>query len=135
MDIPTDLKIAIEKITIGKKHAQLMRDSQKLSVRYRANSGDGKSLLKSDQEAIAYSVVRMPATFGSILTALKYALELSGCRPTSLMDVGAGTGSAVWAANTLLDLQDIVCLEREDAMIGIGKELMNEANHLLCNTK
>jgi ribosomal protein RSM22 (predicted rRNA methylase) len=135
MEMPNELRLAIDKQTVGLNHAQLMQDAQTLSIRYRTESGNGKRLLTRDNEATAYSVVRMPATFGAVSTALEYALDLAECNPVSLLDVGAGTGTAAWAADALLDLKSIVCLEREGAMRRVGQNLMIEASQPLCNAK
>ena len=40
---------------------------------------------------------------------------------------GAGTGAGSWAACKLLDLDNITCLEREDAMRNIGNMLMQKS--------
>ena len=133
MELPNILKNAIEKQIEGLKHEQLLQDAQALSLRYRTNSGSGKRLLTRDNEAIAYSVVRMPATYGAVSTALKYSINLVENIPMSLLDVGSGTGAASWAAASLLELKSIACLEREESMIQIGQKLMSEAPPPLCD--
>lgn len=135
MELPNILKIAIEKQTEGLKHTQLVQDAQALSLRYRTESGSGKRLLTCVNEAIAYSVVRMPATYGAVFTALKYSINLVDSIPMSLLDVGAGTGAASWAAASLLDFKSIVCLEREESMCQIGQKLMSEASPPLYDAK
>jgi len=127
MELPDILKSAIEKQIEGLKHVQLAQDAQALSLRYRTESGSGKRLLTHDNEAAAYSVVRMPATYGAVFTALKHSINLIDTSPTSLLDVGAGTGAASWAAVSLIDLKSAVCLEREEAMCRIGQKLMSGA--------
>lgn len=124
MELPIELKIAIEDQLTGINYAQLMQDAQMLSKSYRTESGHGKRLLKNDNEAVAYSVVRMPATYGAVHSALKYTLDLADCDIKSLLDIGAGTGAASWAADSLLDLQSILCLEREHAMYEVGHKMM-----------
>jgi len=135
MELPDILKAAIEKQIEGLKHIQLAQDAQALSLRYRTESGSGKRLLTHDNEAAAYSVVRMPATFGAVFTALKYSIDLIDRSPESLLDVGAGTGAASWAAASLVDLKSIVCLEREEAMCRMGQKLMSEAPAPLSDAK
>ncbi|MCL2323835.1 MAG: small ribosomal subunit Rsm22 family protein [Oscillospiraceae bacterium] len=128
MELPHGLKCAIDNRLEGIKHYELYKDSNELSIRYRNNNGSGKPLISDNNEALAYSIVRMPATFGSVYTALNYALEITEISPVSLMDVGSGTGAAAWAVNSLVDLKSITCFEQEDAMIEIGKSFMKGAS-------
>ncbi|WP_151734155.1 small ribosomal subunit Rsm22 family protein [Paenibacillus tengchongensis] len=128
MEMPYELRLAIEQQSQGLKHTQLKSDAQAISSRYRTESGQGKRLLTRENEAVSYSIARMPATYGAVHASLGYALDLADCRPRSLLDVGAGTGAASWAANTLLELDSVVCLEREEAMRSIGRRLMAESH-------
>ena len=73
-----------------------------LSQRYREQSGTGRSLLHGEAEAVAYACARMPATYAAVRTALGWALPGSGAYAT-MLDVGAGTGAAGWAAALELD--------------------------------
>lgn len=135
MDLPIELKQGIENHIIGMKHTKLMEDAQSLSNKYRTESGQGKRLLTCNNEAAAYSVVRMPATYGAVYCALDYTLDLANCTIKSLLDVGAGSGAASWAANSLIDLERIVCLEREAAMRQVGQKLMASGSEALSNAK
>ena len=127
METFDELKTAIERLTLGENHAELTNNSQKISDLYRSGSGCGKRLLTGEKEALAYSVARMPATLGAVSAALRAALEFANCNPASLLDVGAGTGASAWAADALLDLESIACLERENVMLQTGMELMKES--------
>ncbi|KOF57746.1 MULTISPECIES: small ribosomal subunit Rsm22 family protein [Clostridium] len=135
MELPIELKLAIENQLVGIKHSKLAQDAQTLSKKYRTESGHGKRLLTESNEAVAYSVVRMPATYGAVYSALKYTLDLADCNIESLLDVGAGTGAASWAADSLIDLKSIVCLERENAMREVGQKMMSEGSQFLRRAK
>ncbi|WP_150275359.1 small ribosomal subunit Rsm22 family protein [Paenibacillus tepidiphilus] len=128
MEMPYELRLAIEQQSQGLKHTQLKQDAQTISSRYRLESGQGKRLLTRENEAVSYSIARMPATYGAVHASLGYALDLADCQPRSLLDVGAGTGAASWAANALLHLDRVECLEREEAMRSIGQRLMKESH-------
>ena len=53
----------------------------------------------AESRAQAYLVARMPATYAACATVLAEAARMApGFRPASLMDAGAGTGAASWAA-------------------------------------
>ena len=124
MEVPQELKQAIEKQIEKNKISSIIENSQVISERYRKNVGDGKKMLTKQEEAIAYSISRMPSTYCAVYSVFQHILEINNEKLSSLLDVGAGTGSAVWAINELIDLDKTICLEREKVMIDIGKELM-----------
>lgn len=97
-----------------------------LSNRYRSScSANGRQILASSEEVAAYAGYRMPATFGAIHSALRQVeSRLPGFCPETLLDVGAGPGTAMWAAVTIWpDLRRIVLLERDERMIDFGRRL------------
>ena len=127
MLIPDDLRTAIAKYTSKINQKQLIKEANIISRRYRAESGKGKALVTTQNEVLAYSCVRMPATYGATYSALKYSLKELKKTPTTLLDVGAGTGAATWAATNLQEFRDIICFEREEAMSRLGQQLMKES--------
>jgi len=131
MDLPNELMMAIENRIEGVKRGQLVQDAQNISLRYRTKRVHGGQPALSSNEVMAYSVARMPATYGAIYSALRYSLGLLGALPKTLLDAGAGTGAASWAAASLLDLEETVCLEREKSMCQLGQSLMSQATGVL----
>lgn len=66
------------------------------SETYRA--GGSSRIVASELDALAYAVVRMPATYAAVRTALaQTAALIPDFKPRSLLDVGAGPGTASWA--------------------------------------
>ena len=126
MDIPQELKEAIETIMKGTKHAELIEKSQKISEKYRENDGKGKRLVTETTEAIAYTISRMPSTYCAVYSALSHSLKNYDKNIKNVIDIGAGTGAATWAVSNVLDVEKITCLEREKAMRDIGKKLMHQ---------
>ena len=133
MELPAGLRRAVDRRAEGADARGMAAIAEGLSARYRAESGAGKRLLTSGAEAVVYSVVRMPATYGAVKSALSAALSRVAQMPRTLLDAGAGTGTASWAADALLDLETVTCLEREDAMIEIGRDMMREGSSALQN--
>lgn len=125
MELPKELLQAIYQESETIHQQQILMDAQKISERYREEKANGKSLLTQDSEAIAYSISRMPATYHSVAHVLETLSSLNLNLPTTMLDIGAGTGAATWAAYEQLPLKQITCLEREDAMLHIGQRLMN----------
>ena len=135
MKLPNELKAIIESEIEGIKYNQLINDAQNISDRYRNNDGKGSRLLTKDNEAVAYSVVRMPATYASVYSALDYSLDVADFSIKSLLDVGAGTGAATWAADSLIELESVKCLERESAMRKVGEKIMSSSEGILSEAK
>ena len=125
MELPNYLKNASEKLIEGMNINAMSQSARELSRRYMEESGQGKSLLNRDEEAAVYSLMRMPATFSAVSFALEKVCEMSDFVPRSLLDAGAGTGGATFAANEFFALDSITCLEREPAMDNIGKKLFS----------
>lgn len=138
MEFPVELRMAVEKNAGRFKLSELKQAAELLSGRYRRESGTGKKLVTREVEAAAYCATRMPATFGAVTSALSYALEnfpgdiSSGL---SLLDVGAGSGAASWAAASLLPISSVTCLERESVMRHIGRAFMQEGPEVLRNAR
>ena len=124
MDIPEELKNAIEELLLKNKNNEIIQNAQIISNKYRKNDGKGKRLLTEQNEAISYAVSRMPATYVAVYSAFKQILANYNEKITSLLDVGAGTGAGTWAVNEIKNMSQITCLEREKSMSNIGKQLM-----------
>lgn len=131
MEFPVALTNAIQQLAARYPMAQLKNAAEEISRRYRQETGRGKTLLRGELEAAAYALARMPATLGAVAAALEYTLEATDFAPKTLLDVGAGTGAACWAADALLPLEQVTCLEREAAMRQLGQELMREGSETL----
>ena len=133
MELPISLREKINKKAEGKKQSELVEISKEISDRYINKSGQGKRLVTKDEEALVYSIARMPATYGAIITSLKWSLEKFEGEIKTVLDVGAGTGAASWAASEIFNDLQITCLEREEAMINLGKEYMQDECMSLTN--
>ena len=130
MKIPNLLENAIEEKLNHVKLAELKQYASKLSEKYMYQERTGNTLLNTELEALAYSIMRMPATYGAVYTALKNTLERTNCQINSILDIGAGTGAATWAINELLETNNIKCFERERIMLELGKDFMSQNPNL-----
>lgn len=135
MEMPLELRVALENQLQDMNLKRMVTDSQSISLRYRTQSGKGERLLTSDSEALSYAAARMPATYGAVHSALEQTISKLDRKPLTMLDVGAGTGAASWAAAELLDLKDLTCLEREGAMRRIGSKLMGHGPKVLRGAK
>lgn len=140
MELPCDLQTALNIQLADINTKQLLTAAQDISLRYRQrdNMIKGRHFIQNNIEALAYAISRMPATYGAVYSALKYTLEnidIQSINISSLLDIGAGTGAVSWAANELLDVDSIVCVEYDDSMRNLGKMLMADASAPLKATK
>ncbi|MGV6872933.1 small ribosomal subunit Rsm22 family protein [Pseudochelatococcus sp. B33] len=102
MELPAPLKRAVDAALEGHAAADLARAASALSARYRAEVRDGAWHLAEERAALAYLATRLPATYAAVRAALAHvAQEQPDFAPVSLLDVGAGPGTALWAAADL----------------------------------
>ena len=127
MEMPVILKQKLEKLASEQRRDTIKKSAEKISFRYRNEIKRGQALIKGGTDAVAYAVSRMPATFGALSLVLEQTAALPDFSPETMIDVGSGTGSAVWAASGFFNLKEIICLERSPDMRAIGKELTESA--------
>jgi ribosomal protein RSM22 (predicted rRNA methylase) len=73
-------------------------------------------------EAIAYTLARLPATYAVVQSVLQQLPE--DFSPQSVLDLGAGPGTATWAAITHFpNITQIHCVEQDSWMLTILKQL------------
>lgn len=97
-DLPSDLQAGLDVLTKGVSRNALAQRAEAISQAYRSGGGSAGTIQSRD-DALAYAMARLPATFAAaaaVLAAVKAATpEFS---PQTLLDVGAGPGTASWAA-------------------------------------
>lgn len=97
-DLPPDLAAALEQLAEGRSHRALAARAAALSRLYREGSRSTDVVHASD-DALAYALTRLPATYAAAAAALAAASQaLPTFAPRTLLDVGAGPGTAAWAA-------------------------------------
>ncbi len=131
MSLPSDLQQAIEAITAKHSLSSLSNATKEVSSRYRAPNILHKSpALTSEQHRLSYLVTRLPATYGVIEAVLSELVHrVPTIQPRSLLDVGTGPGTAVWAATEAFALDQLTLLEKDAAFLQLGQQLMAHASH------
>lgn len=130
MELPYELREAIAGCAQGASERELKALAGELTRRYRDETGRGRRLVERSGEALAYALTRMPATYCAVRSALEAALECApGLRARTLLDVGAGTGAASWAAlSGPCPPGEVTLIEREPAMRELGERLMRASS-------
>lgn len=123
MEFPAELREKINGLTEHEDINALRASAARLSENYRAESKSGKRGVVSRIDVLAYAAVRMSATFAAVSKALELSLDCFDGEINSVLDVGAGTGAGAIAAARLTDCENITCIEREENMLALGREL------------
>ena len=131
MDLRPDLRDALD-AELGRIAPQrLAQTTAALVERYRSGQpAPGGVFLESAEDIAAYAAYRMPATYAAVAAALAHLREQwPSDQPRSLLDVGAGPGTALWAAHTVWpSLDRALLLERDERLIAFGQRLAARAN-------
>lgn len=121
MQLPEELQTAIEKIVEKAPSSALKRAREELTRVYREG---GVSGFHEEAKRLAYLAARMPATY----VAARKALEKVPFPVSSVCDLGAGPGTASWAACDLFpEIEKIVLIEASAEAIELGKRLAEAA--------
>lgn len=125
MELPSRLRQAVDAALDGVALSDLQRASDMLSRRYRAETRDGRLHLSDELAAHAYLAARLPATYAAVRASMDSVAELRpDFAPKTLLDVGAGPGTALWASSQCwTSLQSAVLLEASPAIRAVGTEL------------
>ena len=101
----------------------LRERAQAASDAYRARGSS--EVIRSDLDALAYALVRMPATYAAVRASL--AQTIGACpdfTPETILDVGAGPGTASWAALDMWrSLRRMAWIDRNTHLLALGRTL------------
>ena len=124
MELPVALRRGVDAALVGIPLGELVAAVRTLSDRYRGEVRDGVLHLSDDMTARAYLAVRLPATFAAIAATFGAIMETRpDFAPQSLLDIGAGPGTAMWAAAERWPIADARLIERSGAIRALGKSL------------
>ena len=127
MELPRRLRQAVDRMLEGTPASQLKEAADLLSRRYRNETRDGQLHVSDALAAKAYLATRLPATYAAVRKAMSDVAEAGGRRPQSLLDVGAGPGTALWAAiEEWPNIEEAVLVETSAAMREAGERLAQE---------
>ncbi|HOA30714.1 MAG TPA: small ribosomal subunit Rsm22 family protein [Clostridia bacterium] len=122
MNLPERLVDAIRREIEGYPLSEIAETARNVSNNYRGMKG----FVSGEDEAKAYVAYRMPATFASLYYVFnKIVSKMPHFKPETLLDVGAGPATSVWASSLLFDsLTDFKLFEHEGSMIQVGKRML-----------
>ena len=121
--LPSWLEIAIENLIQEYPLSDLQQAYADLSLRYR--SQPGASGYHSKLESLAYVAARLPATYAVVKQCLTELPEAYA--PTSILDLGAGPGTASLACLETFTPTTIHLIEQDRSSIEWGRHLLAAA--------
>jgi len=131
------LKEAIEMETQNYSMADLKKARESLTNRYRDDKQRHQIAKKHEkwmgtpEEKISYILTRMPATSGVLdLILEKLTMQMTNLEINSLLDLGAGPGTASWmGCSRFPEIQKVTLIEQDEALIQLGQRLAGHATH------
>lgn len=128
MALPVDIRIALEKMAEGLSLKSLGARYKTMSDRYRRKTAQDEFQILSAEEALAYALARMPATYGAVSDVLRRAAQtIPDFDPKTILDLGAGPGTATLAAlEHFPDIKSARLIEPNAHLEGLAKHLMHQ---------
>jgi ribosomal protein RSM22 (predicted rRNA methylase) len=126
--IPPPLREAIFDFCETVPGPEIARRAAFQSAQYRSGS---VSQITGSADIAAYLTARLPATFAAVSAALNYVRERApGFQPASMLDFGAGPGTASWAAVEIWPrIQSIHMKDRSERFLAAAKILGSKSEH------
>jgi ribosomal protein RSM22 (predicted rRNA methylase) len=129
-DLPAELKAALNARLQGLSRKDTAARAALISQTYR--DGGGSGAIASHSDALAYALARMPATYAAVTASLNALREARpDFAPKTLLDVGAGPGTASWAAaEAFSSLRDFALIDANGALRALALDLIRDSTHL-----
>jgi ribosomal protein RSM22 (predicted rRNA methylase) len=129
-DLPAELRAALEAKLQGLSRNDAAARAALISKTYR--DGGNSGAIASTADALAYALARMPATYAAVTASLNVLCETRpDFAPKSLLDVGAGPGTASWAAAEIFaSLQSFTLLDGNITLRALALDLCCDSARL-----
>ncbi|HEY0331044.1 MAG TPA: small ribosomal subunit Rsm22 family protein [Rhodopseudomonas sp.] len=128
--LPAELAAALARKSHGLSLGDAAARAAAMSKTYRG--GGGSTAIRSEADALAYALARMPATYAAVMACLDaLAAQRPDFTPRGLLDCGAGPGTASWAAAERLEtLRSFALLDANAALRALAIDLMQGSARL-----
>jgi ribosomal protein RSM22 (predicted rRNA methylase) len=130
MRLPSALTEAALHVTAHIPNRLIHQAAIELSHQYLA-AEEFSTALRSPAHRAAYLLTRMPATYAACCCVFRELKErVPEAEILSMLDLGAGPGTAAWAAAEIgLPLQQLSLIERDADILDLGKRIASYAAH------
>lgn len=129
MELPEALQQALHERTQSFGLRSLVEAREELTQRYRSSHSQ---FIANEAQREAYLIARLPATYAAIDRTLRAIREQApSLEIKSILDLGAGPGTAMWAlCEHWPSIEQITLVEKDLAFVELGKELASHSPHL-----
>src|SRR6202048_2462425 len=129
-DLPAELKSALDAKLQGLSRNDAAGRAAVISQTYR--DGGGSTAIATETDALAYALARMPATYAAVTASLNALCEITPeFSPKILLDVGAGPGTATWAAaEAFPSLNGLTLVDANSALRALALDLFKGSARL-----
>jgi ribosomal protein RSM22 (predicted rRNA methylase) len=129
-DLPAELKAALDARLEGLSRSDAADRAASISKTYR--DGGNSGAIVSEADALAYALARMPATYAAVTASLNALREITPhFAPATLLDVGAGPGTATWAAaEAFSSLESFTLVDANRALRALALDLGSGSTRL-----
>ena len=126
--LPAPLRQALGRLTEGQARNALAVRSAAITAGYKARNNSSHTLLTAD-DALAYAIARMPATYAAMAQALNHVSDVMPTfEPHSVLDIGCGPGTVSFAAREhFACIKTITMLDRNGPFLELAKVLSEAA--------
>lgn len=119
-----ELTHAIDDILNENKLLKIKQEFNKISAKYREESG-GVTVVSTKDQVLSYLSGRMIETASVVDDVLNRVCQVTSfkCDVKTVLDIGSGTGSCLWAIDNFVKNTEVIALEKEPEMIKFAKQL------------
>jgi ribosomal protein RSM22 (predicted rRNA methylase) len=130
LNIPENITASISGVFASQENSNWVARAQKLHERYMlSKKGKENKYLQDYTDLLAYIALRSPATYAQITAALLQVQEvMPHFTPKTVLDMGSGPGTGVWAAQTVWrSLVMATCTDQEASFLSINRSIVEGA--------
>ena len=131
--LPATLVTILDRLTEGVSRNELAQRASAISQTYRG--GGSSAVIANGSDALAYALARMPATYAAVAACLE-ALQASrpDFAPVRMIDLGAGPGTATFAAaDAFPSLDRFMLTDTNENLHALARLLMRSNDRLRNN--
>ncbi|MBA4118252.1 MAG: methyltransferase type 11 [Candidatus Puniceispirillum sp.] len=119
MTLPLSLQEKMEALMVGHKAAHLRQAREDLTQAYH---GEATPHMEGLEARLSYLATRMPATFAVARSVLTQVPNL-GEKVATLLDLGAGPGTVLWALESLISFESATLVEQDTGLMRLCEAL------------
>lgn len=130
INLPTPINDAINVILSRSTASELASNAKKIHEQYMSREkGNKQHFIQGMAEVQGYLSLRVPATYAQIYSALLQLQErIPHLNPTTLLDLGCGPGTGIWAAKTLWpSIAQATAIDREKYFLSCAQEILHDS--------